>query len=300
MSGYISYLYIAGIAFAGSVVLIIIRMLIVSIERKRQSRLKTLTDIEAVPTESPDKDDDAEFRKRGKERIRVRFTITRVFLYVSLTLLATTLIVLPFIGTIPATVVSLFVAILTVLIGIASRPFLENFVAGISISLSNLVRIGDVVDIDGNYGTIEDITMTHTVVRRWDWIRYTVPNGVMIQKAFKNYTVCDSNRWVYVEFHVDLDSDLDLVQEIAERAPQHSRFFNDVEPPQFWIVELEKESAKCMVVAWVTSPADGWMLSVDIRRSLIERFQEHGIESHTYHYRPRTMTQPQRESNGDG
>lgn len=299
MSGSTIYIYLSSVIIGGFVVFLFLRFLIARIERKRQNRLGRLKEIEAIPTESPEDDDEESFRRRGKERIKARFTITRVFSYSILVGIAIILLALPFIGTVPATGISLFIAIITVLIGIASRPFLENFVAGISISFSKLVRIGDVVDIDDHYGTIEDITMTHTIVRRWDWIRYTVPNAIMIQKAFKNYTVCDMNRWVYVEFHIDHDSDLAIVRDIAENAPQHSKFFNDVEPPQFWIVDMERESVKCMVVAWATSPAEGWMLSVDIRSELLERFQEHGIRSHSYHFIPETLSSQHQEKNGD-
>jgi small-conductance mechanosensitive channel len=82
---------------------------------------------------------------------------------------------------------------------------------------------------------------------------------------------------VYVEFHVDYRADMDLVQSIAEDVPQHSKYFEEVEPPQSWVTELGKESIQCMVVAWATLPADGWILSVDIRNILVKRLQEHEI-----------------------
>ena len=285
LTGFTVYLYVFGVLFCGLISYLALRLFIARTEKNKQKRLLRLKDVAAVPTESAILNGPLSFRAQGKQRIKARFSITRKLFYGLLLLGMLFVSVTPFLDSVSTSGITLAIAVLTVLLGIAARPFLENFVAGIVISFSTLVRVGDVVDIDDHYGTVEDITMTHTVVRRWDGIRYTVPNAIMIQKAFMNYTIYDAHRWVHVEFHVDYASDMELVQRIAESVPQHSKYYDDVEPPQFWILELDKESIKCMVVAWTTSPAYGWMLSVDIRSKLLKQFQQEGITTHSYRHK---------------
>ena len=71
-----------------------------------------------------------------------------------------------------------------------------------------------------------------------------------------------------------------IVEKIAKSCPNTSEYYDAKEEPRFWIVELTPQSAKCMVVAWATSAADGWMLSIDIRKNLLLEFKKHGIQTH--------------------
>jgi len=102
----------------------------------------------------------------------------------------------------------------------------------------------------------------------------------MMTKEFINYSLRDNYRWVNVEFWIDNQADLELIEEIAVAAPQNSEYYSKSENPRFWVIELTPESAKCMVVAWATSAADGWMLSIDIRKKLLLDFKKHGIRTH--------------------
>ena len=292
MTDWLLIAYLTGVSVSGLVVLFFLRSRMGRTEKKKQARLKRLKEVAAVPTEASGVNRVAHFRKTGRERIHARFTITRWCAYTAVFFTVLIFMLAPMLGSVPVTAISFLVAATTVLLSIAARPFLENLFAGITISFSQFARIGDIVDIDEQYGTIEDITMTHTVVRRWDWVRYVVPNAAMIQRPFINYTVYDNLRWVHVEFHVDYGVDLEDVRQIAEKAPLHSEFYNDTEPPQLWVLDMEKESIRCMLVAWATSPADGWMLSVDIYTELLKQFQKHKISTHTYHYGPSPFTKP--------
>jgi small-conductance mechanosensitive channel len=89
---------------------------------------------------------------------------------------------------------------------------------------------------------------------------------------------------VHVEFWVDYNADLELVRELAVAAVAKSPNFTNYEPPQFWIMNMTKESVKCMVAAWADSPSEGWMLSSETRTELIRSLQAHGIKTHAYLY----------------
>ena len=67
-------------------------------------------------------------------------------------------------------------AVLGVIIGFASQKTLGNFVAGLLIAISQPLRLGDHVTVDGTDGTVEEIGLTYTFIRTEDDARIVIPN----------------------------------------------------------------------------------------------------------------------------
>ncbi len=72
--------------------------------------------------------------------------------------------------------------------GIAARPVLGNFIAGLQIAFSQPIRIDDVLIVKGEWGKVEEITGTFVVVRIWDERRMIVPLQWFIENPFENWT----------------------------------------------------------------------------------------------------------------
>jgi hypothetical protein len=72
--------------------------------------------------------------------------------------------------------------------GIAARPVLGNFIAGMQIAFSQPIRIDDVLIVKGEWGRVEEITGTFVVVRIWDERRMIVPLQWFIENPFENWT----------------------------------------------------------------------------------------------------------------
>ncbi len=275
--------YIVIVSAVGVIVIWWLRRTITMVEEQRRKRLQTLNRFDAaVHTESPHENPLIQARKLALESLSSRFSILRRLLIPAVFLLWLVALAYPFLGNVPANVVSLMVAAATVIVGIAAKPYVENLISGIVISFSRLVRIGDTLLIDGNYGTVEDITITHTLVKIWDWRRYIIPNSRMLEKEFINYSIVDTYQWAYVEFWVDHDADIERVREIAVRAASSSDHFANYEAPRFWLMEMGKEGIKCWVAAWAQSPADAWLLKNEIRTELVRELAQAGIRTHTY------------------
>jgi small-conductance mechanosensitive channel len=190
----------------------------------------------------------------------------------------------PFVDQLPQAVISILVGSAAIITGMAAKPFIENFLSGIAITASKMLNIGDTIVMNGNYGTIEDISPTHTVVKLWDWRRFVIPNTQMINQEFVNYSLQDKWLWAHIEFYVSPDSDLRQVKEIAENAARKSPHFHDFEGPSFWVMDAEKDGIKCWLAAWAASPAEAWELKADMRTELILQFQQAGIKSHLNYF----------------
>lgn len=248
------------------------------LQARRACRLRSQDEPGAVPLFERKKSE----QKQQLERMQTRFSITRWTVFLLFLMVGAGLCTIPFAERLSSLFVPLVVAAVSVILGIAFRPFLENLICGLVLCYSKLARIGDTAVVDDVYGVIEDVTLTHCIIKRWDSLRYVVPNSTMLTKEFVNYSLNDNLRWVYVEFWIDYGADLELVEKLAIESPKKSQYFADTEEPRFWVMETAQLAVKCMVAAWATTPADGWMLSHDMRKELFCKMKEHNIYTHRH------------------
>ncbi len=259
---------------------VLIPLLIRRFEKVKQKRIHKVGRFTAVATDSPVKGHRRKAIEQAVESVGGRFSIIKRIAVVSVLIIWIILVSYPFLGKVPAAALSILISITGVLLGIAARPLIENIIAGIIISFSKLFRLGDTVLIDDAYGTVEDITMTHSVIKIWDWRRYVVPNSRMLTKDVINYTLFDTYVWAYVEFYVAYDADLRRVKKLAIETAGEQRQEKKYEDPRFWVMGMEKDAVRCWVAVWTDSPAEAWILRADIRSGLAIRLREEGIATH--------------------
>lgn len=228
---------------------------------------------------SPTREKARETRKRS---VRSRFTIIRRITTIGMIAIIGIIAIFPMLDHIPAALFSVVIASSGVLIGIAARPFIENLIAGVVITFSRHLRIGDTVQIDDHYGTIEDITLIYTVIKSWDWRRYIVPNSHMLAKEFVSLSLNDTFRWAYAEFWVEPAADLELVRQEAVAMAAECEHFSPREDPSFWVMQLDKEGSCCWLAAWADSPGEAWMLSSEMRTGVAKMLHVRSIKRHQF------------------
>lgn len=248
-------------------------------ESQRQQRISAQDKFLAKHTDSPQDRPNRRARKKAMESIENRFTIIRRISLFSLIILWVIALIFPYVGNIPATYISIFAASIGVVVGIMARPLIENTIAGIVISFSQPFRVNDTVIVDGHYGTIEDITTIHTVLKLWNWKRVIFPNSMMLSQKVINYTKTDLFQWVNIEFVVSYDCDLDHVERLVKREVVNCNNFADYEDPRFWVIGMEERSFKCWVVAWADNPPAAWELGHEIRSKIIKVFHKNNINA---------------------
>ena len=274
------FIYLIVSLGAITALVIVIQVILKVSLKKRTDLIEKIRETNAVETEIPLKKSSRAFKRAAKKHLRERFSIfKRVAISVSVvTVFLITSI--PFIDRLPQAFLSILVGSAAIITGMAAKPFIENFLSGIAITVSKMLKIGDTIIINDNYGTIEDISPTHTVIKIWNWRRYVIPNSAMINTDFVNLTLNDKWLWAHVEFFVSYESNIKEVKEIALSTVLECDHYNDIEPPSFWVMKTEKDSIKCWIASWATSPAGAWELEAEIRTNLIINFQEKGIQSH--------------------
>ncbi len=75
------------------------------------------------------------------------------------------------------------------IVGFAARSTLGNAIAGLTISITQPIRIGDDVELRSDRGIVEDIHFTYTVLRLGDGRRLIIPNDTLASELVKNATM---------------------------------------------------------------------------------------------------------------
>jgi small-conductance mechanosensitive channel len=256
------------------------------IRAQKKIRLKKLKNREIqdpVETDSPVTNQIKNLKDIGRQSLESRFSFMQKVLPVLIILLWFVVFNIPHLGKLPGAYISIIAAVVSVIAGFSLRPFLENLFSGIVISFFRSVRVGDTVMIDNHYGLIEEIGLTHSTLKMWDWNRLVIPNATLIQKEIQNLTKSDSFIWAHVEFLVAYDTDLDAVEKVAIEGAKNSSFYkNKTEEPSFWVMDMGERSVKCWVAAWADTPGEAWELRTDMRKHLIKKFKELGVKTHSY------------------
>ena len=173
-----------------------------------------------------DLDIDAEDNLAARRRT-TQIDILRRLIIVGIVLLTTAAVLLRFEGfrQIGAGLLA-SAGIAGIVLGFAAQRALGNLVAGIQIAITQPIRIEDVVVIEGEWGRIEEITLTYVVVRIWDLRRLVVPIGYFIEKPFTNWTRTAANllgtAYVYVDYSVPVEA----VREELHRVLQASEWWD--------------------------------------------------------------------------
>ncbi|MEU9699437.1 mechanosensitive ion channel domain-containing protein [Streptomyces sp. NPDC047981] len=78
--------------------------------------------------------------------------------------------------------------IIGIVAGVAAQSTLGNLFAGFQIAFGDMVRIGDTVVVDGEWGVVEEVTLTFLTVRTWDERRVTLPVSYFTSRPFENWS----------------------------------------------------------------------------------------------------------------
>lgn len=141
---------------------------------------------------------------QSARRVRTQVMVIRRLTIVAAVVIALGAILLTFPGARAAGASILASAgIISVIAGIAAQSSLGNLFAGIQLAFSGAIRIDDVVVVNGQWGRIEEITLTYVVVHIWDDRRMVLPSTSFTTQPFENWTRQHSELLGAVEFDLD-------------------------------------------------------------------------------------------------
>lgn len=104
-----------------------------------------------------------------------------------------------------------------IVLGLAAQRTLGSLIAGIQLSFTQPISIGDDVIVENEFGTIEEITLTYVVVKVWDERRLIVPMARFLEQPFQNWTKTSTELHGTVLLYADFSLPVDAVRAEVER-----------------------------------------------------------------------------------
>jgi hypothetical protein len=162
--------------------------------------------------------------------------------------------------------------------GIAARPVLSNFIAGMQIAFSQPIRIDDVLIVHGEWGRVEEITGSFVVVRIWDERRLIVPLQWFIENPFENWTHTSSTILGTVFLWLDFAVPVPAVRAEFERVCKQSSLWDG----RVCVLHVTDASERAMQLRLLVSAKDSgtaFELRCVIREAMIGFIALHYPES---------------------
>lgn len=187
--------------------------------------------------------------------------------------------------------ISLFAGagVIAIIIGFASKEVFANLLGGILIIITKPFKIDDIVSVDDKVeGVVEDITLSHTVIRNWENRRFIIPNSIINTKIIKNSTIIEKKTCRFFEVGISYESDLNkAIRIIKDEASKHPLTVDNrtakekdekVDMIAVRVLELGDFFVKIRAYIWAKTPAEAFVIGTDLNISVKKRFEKEGIE----------------------
>lgn len=168
--------------------------------------------------------------------------------------------------------------IIGITVGFAAQRSIATLVAGLQIAIMQPIRIKDVVLVEGEYGTIEEITLTYVVVKIWDLRRLVVPVTYFLEKPFQNWTRLSAGLlgtvFLYADYSLPVQQVRQRLHEILVDSANWDR--------QVWGLQVTNATERTLELRALMSAVDSptlWDLRCEVREKLLAFVQERYPES---------------------
>jgi small conductance mechanosensitive channel len=161
-------------------------------------------------------------------------------------------------------------------IGLALQGTLSNVAAGVMIVFFRPIKIGDFVEVNGQMGTVKDITLNFTELAAVSNVQIIIPNSQVWGNTIVNYSSYDTRRaeWVFgVGYGANLKLAEDTIRDTIMADPRSM-----TEPAPFIQVNnLNASSVDFLVRVWCDS-GDYFAYQADMKRQVKEALDAAGVD----------------------
>ena len=161
-----------------------------------------------------------------------------------------------------------------VIAGFAAQKSLSTIIAGLQVAITQPIRIDDHVIVEGEWGIIEEITLTYVVVRVWDQRRLIAPITYFLEKPFQNWTRSSSDLIGVVFLYVDFVVPVEEIRKEAKRIVEQSKIW-DRRVFAFQVTDFRSDSVEIRILATAGSAPEAFDLRCEIREQLLSFLQSH-------------------------
>ena len=162
-----------------------------------------------------------------------------------------------------------------IVIGLAAQRAVSNLLAGVQVALFQPIRIGDAVVVEGEWGWIEEIGLTHVVIKIWDLRRLVVPVSFFLDRTFQNWTRGSSDLLGTVLIYADYTVPVEAVRaELSRFLEDHPLWDRRAQGVQ--VTNLTSDYVELRILVSAAHGGALWDLRCQVRERMLAWLQTAG------------------------
>ena len=164
-------------------------------------------------------------------------------------------------------------------VGFGAQNLINNFISGFIIMAERPIRLGDLIEIEGNFARVEDIGPRCTRIRTGDNIHILVPNSSFLEKNIVNWTLSDQKVRAHVTVGVAYGSPVREVERLLVQAAKENEKVLPDPLPFVLFRDFGENALIFFLYFWVSmeTTVERLLLESNIRFRIDELFREAGI-----------------------
>jgi moderate conductance mechanosensitive channel len=213
----------------------------------------------------------------GRKRIE---TLTQVFRYAASVVISVVaiMLILPELGISIAPILAT-AGVAGIAVGFGAQSLVKDYFTGFVMLLENQIRQGDVVDIAGKSGLVEEVTLRYVRLRDYEGAVHFIPNGTIDTVTNRSAEFAFAVMDIGVSYREDVDHVFGVIRQVGAELKQDGDFsLRILEALEIAGVEQWADSAVMIKCRLKVTPLEQWNVRREFLRRLKRAFDEEGIE----------------------
>lgn len=200
---------------------------------------------------------------------------------------------------IPMDRITIVLGALGVGIGFGLQTLVNNLVSGLIIAFEKPVNVGDIVDVDGQGGTMKSIGFRSSVIATWDGADVVMPNGDLLNSHLINWSLAGNRKRMSVMVGVAYNSDLEKTKQILNEILTADDRISKHKGPVVQYEQFNNSAIDIKIQFWPKNINEAYATRSDIIMAITSAFRVNGIvipypqQDVYYHH-------PDKANEGDG
>jgi len=168
-------------------------------------------------------------------------------------------------------------AALLIGIGLALQTFFQDIISGVFILVDQTVHVGDIIEIEGKVGKVDEIKLRTTRATTADNKVLVIPNHLYLTNSLYNWTQNGAMTRESVSVGVAYGSDVQLVKKLLLQAASNQPEVLDMPEPTVLFTDFGDSSLNFKVVFTLSDSFNARFPQSNIRFEIDRLFRENGI-----------------------
>jgi small-conductance mechanosensitive channel len=175
------------------------------------------------------------------------------------------------------TKVNLLIGAFGVGIGFGLQSIINNVVSGLILAFERPIYVGDIIEIENVKGKVVDIGLRATTIDTMEGAEFIIPNGELISKKMKNWTLTSKNFKIEIQIMVGIDNDAEKVIVQLKKAIEQTTGLQHYPPAKVTLSEIMPNALEFSVDCWVSDISKSALARNELLKNIHLSLQEGGI-----------------------